>query len=419
MTSPSGTTPSGSSPPGSSAGDVQPATALPPAEVSDTVTPGMRIAAAWSWRFLVCVAALGLILYAVGYLSELTIPITIALLLCALLNPLRRLLVDRGWKNVWATVLVFVGGLVLVGSVIAVVVQQFVAGASGLVEQVSTGLDKVQTWLITGPLRLSQSQIDSAITSAKKAVVDNRQTLTSGALSTATSVGHLVTGLVLVLFILLFFLRDGAKIWTWMVDLTPRRARTRIHGAGLRAWTTLSGYVRATVLVAFVDAIGIGAGLFILRVPLALPLTAFVFLSSFIPIIGALLSGIICVLVALVAGGLVKALIVLAVVIAVQQLESHVLQPILLGRAVSLHPLAVALSLAAGVIIAGIVGALLAVPIAACLNAAGKYLAGRDPSPGTDEDKVDRHLDHDLAKKPDPAQVARAGTTRTAQRDPG
>jgi len=183
---------------------------------------------------------------------------------------------------------------------------------------------------------------------------------------------------VLVLFFLLFSLRDGAKIWTWVVGLAPRAARSRIRGAGDRAWSTLSGYVRATVLVAFVDSIGIGLGLFILQVPLALPLTAFVFLSSFIPIIGALLSGTVAVLVALVTGGFVKALIVLGVVIAVQQLESHVLQPVLMGRAVHLHPLAVALSIATGVIVAGIAGALLAVPIAACLNVTVKYLSGKD-----------------------------------------
>ena len=161
----------------------------------------------------------------------------------------------------------------------------------------------------------------------------------------------------------------------------------------------------ATVLVAFVDAIGIGLGLVILGVPLALPLTAFVFLASFIPIIGALVSGVVAVLVALVTVGLVKALIVLAVVIAVQQLESHVLQPVLMGRAVHVHPLAVALSIAAGVIIAGISGALLAVPIAACANAVVKSLAGKVGPPAANKDKVEQALDRDDAKKASPAIV--------------
>ncbi len=344
---------------------------------TDTVTPGMRIAAAWAWRTVVIAAAAALIFYVLSFMSELTIPVAVALLLSALLSPARRFLIGKGWKPGLASTVVFVGGLLLVVSLITVVIRQFVSGAGDLAEQVSAGLGKVQIWLVEGPLRLSQSQIDSAANSIKEAVLSNRDALTTGALSTAGSVGRILTGLVLVLFILFFFLRDGEKIWNWLVGLAPLRARPKIHGAADRAWATLAGYVRATVLVAFVDATGIGIGLFILGVPLAIPLIALVFLASFIPIIGALLSGTIAVLVALVTVGLAKALILLAVVIAVQQLEGHVLQPVLLGRAVSLHPLAVALSIAGGVIVGGIVGGLLSVPLAASLNAAVKYLAAK------------------------------------------
>jgi predicted PurR-regulated permease PerM len=236
------------------------------------------------------------------------------------------------------------------------------------------------------------------VTSIKQAVLDNREAVTSGAVTTATSVGRVVTGLVLVMFILFFFLRDGKKIWDWVVGLAPRRARAKLDGAANRAWWTLGGYVRATVLVAFVDAIGIGLGLVILGVPLAFPLIAFVFLASFIPIIGALLSGIVAVLVALVTVGLVKAIIVLIVVIAVQQLEAHVLQPVLMGRAVHVHPLAVALSITAGVIIAGISGALLAVPLVACANAAVKYLVGKEHSSADSKDQVEMALEKDTDK---------------------
>ena len=354
--------------------------------ITGSVTPGMRIAAAWSWRFLLVVAALAVVLYAVGYLSEVTIPIAIALLLNALLNPVRRFLVAKGWRPGLAATTVFLVGLLAVAGVIFVVVRQLISGAKDLADQVSTGIDQVQDWLVTGPLQLSPDQLTNALASVKQAAVDNQAALTSGAVSTATTAGHVLTGLVLVLFILFFFLRDGHRIWTWLVGLAPRKARTRIDGAAQKAWTTLAGYVRATVLVAFVDAAGIGIGLLVVGVPLAIPLTALVFLASFIPIVGALLSGVVAVLVALVTVGLVKAIIILAVVIAVQQLEGHVLQPVLLGRAVHLHPLAVALSIAGGVLTAGIVGALLAVPLMACLNAAVKHLAGRD----TETDGKDR-----------------------------
>ena len=344
----------------------------------DTVTPGMRIAAAWAWRFLVVVAALAVVYLGLSYVSEIAIPVTVALLLCALLNPAKRFLVDHGWKPGLAATGVFVGGVLVVAGVVTLVVEQFVAGAADLTDRVTAGVDSLQSWLVTGPFHVSQDQINSVAESAKQAVANNQETLTSGAVSTATSVGRVVTGLVLVMFILFFFLRDGKKIWDWLVGLAPRRARPQIHGAADRAWSTLGGYVKATVLVAFVDAIGIGIGLVILGVPLALPLTAFIFLAAFIPIIGAFLSGVVAVLVALVTLGWVKALIVLIIVVAVQHLEAHVQQPVLMGRAVHVHPLAVALSITAGVIIAGIAGALLAVPIAACLNAAVKYLTGHD-----------------------------------------
>ncbi|MET3807963.1 putative PurR-regulated permease PerM [Nakamurella sp. UYEF19] len=344
-------------------------------EDSSTVTTGMAIAASWAWRFLAVVAAVGVLLFMVGYLSEVTIPIAVALLLSALLTPVRQFLVDKGWRQGLASATVFVVGFVLVITLVTVVIRQFASGAKDLVSQAGGGLDKVQNWLVTGPLKLSQDQINSAVTSLKKVAVDNQGVLTTGAISTATSVAHIVTGLVLALFTLFFFLRDGRKIWTWMVGLMPLRARARVSEAADRSWATLTGYVRATVLVAAVDATGIGLGLLILGVPLAIPLTALVFLASFIPIIGALISGLVAVLVALVTVGLVKAIIVLAVVIAVQQLEGHVLQPVLLGRAVSLHPLAVVLAIASGVILLGVVGGLLAVPIAACANAAVKSLA--------------------------------------------
>lgn len=366
---------------------------VPAAQVTDSVTPGMRILAAWSWRLLVAVAAAAVLVYLLAYLSPITIPVTIALLLTALLQPVRRVLVDRGWKPGLAAAVVFVGGLLLVLGVVTLVVRQFVAGAPDLTDRVRAGIDEVRNWLITGPFQVSQERIDNALTSLREALANNRDALTSGALNTASSVGHVVTGTVLVLFILFFFLRDGRTIWNWLVGLAPQRARAKVHGAADRAWTTLGGYVRATVLVAFVDAVGIGLGLVILGVPLAVPLTALVFLASFVPIIGALLSGIAAVLVALVTVGPVKALIVLAVVIGVQQLESHVLQPILLGRAVSLHPLAVALAIASGVIVGGIVGALLAVPLAACVNAAVKFLSGKESSPDEGKDKVERRLD--------------------------
>lgn len=376
-------------------------TPAPDGDGRNTVTPGMRIASDWAWRYLAVVAALAITVYAVTYVSEVSIPIAVALLLCALLNPVKRFLIAKGWKRTLATITVFIAGLLLVVGLLTLVVRQFISGAPDLVKRVGGGLDKIRDWLVNGPLSLSESQVDSGVTSIKNFFTNNKDTLTSGAISGATTAGHVIAGLAIALFTLFFFLRDGEKIWAWLLRLAPKPARRRIDGAADQAWTTLGGYVRATVLVALVDAIGIGVVILIVGVPLAIPLAALVFLASFIPVIGATLSGAVAVLVALVANGPVPALIVLAGVIAVQQLEGHVLQPLLLGRAVHVHPLAVVLSIAAGVILAGITGALLAVPIAACLNAAIRYIArdAADPAESDRRDRVERRLEEDEAKR--------------------
>ena len=178
--------------------------------------------------------------------------------------------------------------------------------------------------------------------------------------------------------------KDGRQIWSWVVRLFPKDTRARADGAGLRAWHTLISYVRATLAVAFVDAVGIGVGAAVLGVPLALPLGVLVFLGSFVPIVGATVTGLVAVLVALVAKGPVTALLLLGVVLLVQQVEGHVLQPLLLGRAVKVHPLAVVLAIATGVLLAGIVGALVAVPIVAVANTVASYLTP-DGNPAPDE----------------------------------
>jgi predicted PurR-regulated permease PerM len=196
-------------------------------------------------------------------------------------------------------------------------------------------------------------------------------------LSVGSSAGHFLAGLLITLFVLVFFLLEGERIWRFLVGLLPRQARPAADGAGRRGWTSLVSYVRVQVLVAAVDAVGIGAGAAILGVPLALPLGILVFVASFIPVVGALVSGVVAVLLALVANGLVNAVIMLVIVVAVQQIESHVLQPLIMGRAVSLHPVAVILAVAAGSYIAGIPGALFAVPTLAVTNSAVRYIAAR------------------------------------------
>ena len=203
--------------------------------------------------------------------------------------------------------------------------------------------------------------------------------MTSGALSTAGTVTEIVTGALLALFTLIFLLLGGRNIWRFMTQIAPATARQRVSDAGAAGFHSLTGYVRATSVVALVDAVGIGTGLAIMGIPLALPLASLVFLGAFIPLVGAVLSGFVAVVVALLAKGFVYALITLGLIIAVMQLEAHVLQPLVMGRAVSIHPLAVVLGIAAGGVLAGVVGALLAVPTIAFINSAARVLLAPDP----------------------------------------
>jgi predicted PurR-regulated permease PerM len=346
---------------------------------------GLRIAAAWSWRLLVLAIALAGILWLIGKLQTVLIPLAIALLLSALLSPMANFL--RRWVKLprsLAAGLVLIAGIAAVAGTLTLVITQFVDGFADLSGKASTGLQKIQTWLQTGPLHLTNNQLDSALAAASKWLTDNREALTSSAVSTAAATVEVLALTFLVLFATFFFLRDGAQIWRFVILIVPGRVRIPVGRAGEASWKTLVAYVRATVLVAFIDAVGIGLLLAILKVKLALPLAALVFIGAFVPIVGATISGTVAILVALVDRGPLTALAVLIGVIAVQQLEGHVLQPIIMGRAVSIHPLAVIVAISAGVVLAGIIGALVAVPIVAVLNTGIRHLVQHRPSPPPD-----------------------------------
>jgi putative heme transporter len=345
-----------------------------------SVTLFVRKSAAWAWRLLVIGTAVVALLWVVKKLEVLVVPVALATLLAALLLPVVDFLDRRGAPRGGAVALVLLGGIAVVGGIMAFVVTQFVQGAPALVDQVSTSIKGVGDWLTHGPLHVNQDQIDHARKSAIEALQNNQEKLTSGALSTASTLTEIVTGALLVLFTLIFVLHGGRNIYGFVTKIFPEDVRDRVRDAGRAGFHSLIGYVRATFLVALVDAVGIGTGLAIMGVPLALPLASLVFLGAFIPLVGAVIAGFVAVVVALIAKGFVYALITLGLIIAVQQLEGHVLQPLVMGRAVSIHPLAIVLAIAGGGVLAGIVGALLAVPTVAFLNSAIRVLAARDPA---------------------------------------
>ncbi|TQR83103.1 AI-2E family transporter [Mycobacterium hodleri] len=350
-------------------------------EADASVHPIVRKTAAWSWRLLIILGALVAVIWVVSHLEVIVVPVLLATMVTAMLLPLVDFLDRLGLPRGAAVAAVIVGSIVVVGGLLTFVVSQFIQGAPALVDQVTLSITNARNSLNTGLLsHFSNDQIKSATDTAIEALKNNQSKLTSGALSTAGTITEIVTGALLMLFTLIFLLQGGRHIFAFVTKIFPTNVRPRVRDASRAGFHSLIGYVRATFLVAFVDAVGIGTGLAIMGIPLALPLASLVFLGAFIPLVGAVLTGGLAVVVALIAKGWVYALITFGLIIAVQQLEAHVLQPLVMGRAVSLHPLAVVLAITAGGVTAGIVGALLAVPIVAVVNSAMRVLLADDPA---------------------------------------
>lgn len=372
------------------------------------VPPALRGAADWSWRLLVVAAALTLFGYLVITFQTVVVSFVLALLVAVVLEPLAAFLRNRiGINRSVAALLTLVVALLALGGVLALAGRSIANGFGGLAEQIRQGIDQGLTWLSEGPLAIDQAQIDSVVDELGTRVQENAGTIAGGLLTATSTVTSFVTGGVIALFCLFFFLREGRSIWRWFVRLSPRAARVRINEAGIRAWVTLGSYVRTQAVVALVDAAGITLGALVLGVPFAVPIGVIVFLGSFVPIVGALLSGTVAVVVALVDQGFVDALIMLGIVLLVQQLEGNVLQPWLQSNALSLHPIAVVLAVTAGGGLAGVLGALLAVPIAAVVNTVFLYFSGhdklprlaRDPDrPGGPPGEVEVEIERSLAR---------------------
>jgi putative heme transporter len=270
-----------------------------------SVTPLVRKAAAWAWRLLVILAAAVALLWAVKRLELIFVPVALATILTALLLPAVDFLDRRGAPRGGAVALVLLSGVAVVGGILTFVISQFIEGAPALVEQVTHSIEGVGNWLTDGPLRISDQQIDQVRTAAVDALRNNQERLTTGALSTAGTVTEIVTGALLVLFTLIFLLHGGRNIFAFVTKIFPEPVRDRVRDAGRAGFRSLIGYVRATFLVALVDAAGIGTGLAIMGVPLALPLASLVFLGAFIPLVGAVIAGALAVVVALIAKGLI------------------------------------------------------------------------------------------------------------------
>jgi predicted PurR-regulated permease PerM len=357
------------------------------------------VAAAWAWRLIVVAVALAALVAMLRTISLVVVPIAVALLLSVLLWPAVRGLTNRTGLSRGVSALIMVIALItFVVGLLTLTGTQIAAGMVDMRASAEQGLGQITDWLRDGPLHVSGDQLQSYLKTLQNSLRENQSALTSGVLAAGTSAGHFLIGMLVSLIATFFFLAEGDKIWRFVVRMLPAPAQEPTYQASRRGWVSLGSYARTQVLVAGVDAVGIGLGALVLGLPFVVPLTLLVFLSSFIPIVGAIVSGAVAVLVALVVKGPVIALIMLGVVLLVQQLESHVLQPFLMGKAVALHPLAVIAAVAIGSYLLGIVGALFAVPFLAVLNSVIRYYYGQDQFPdlGTDPmpaATVDEHRD--------------------------
>ena len=343
------------------------------------VPPVLRRLAAWSWRLLVVLTAAGLLLYLLILLKVIVVPVILALFLATLLVPLVHALEARGWKHLPAVLAVFGGAVLLLVAIIAGFVPLISNELDTLRQRADEGVAEVQRWIASRPFGLSEADLNRYLEQARQRFTENSSGLTRGAVAGVTVVGEVLTGLILSLFLTFFFVKDSERFTRWILDFAGRQRTPHLREIGHRAATAVSGYLRGQATVGLIDAVFIGIGLAILGVPLVVPLAFLTFVAAFLPLVGAVVAGALAALVALVTKGVTTALIVVAITLLVQQLEGHLLAPLLLGRAVSLHPVVIILALAAGSILGGIIGAFLAVPIAAVVTAVGTYLRGDEP----------------------------------------
>lgn len=330
-------------------------------------------------QFLIIAATVWVVGQVLGRLAFVFVPIAVAILLAALFVPGVRFLREHGVPAPLAATGVLLLGLAALGGLVLLVVTSVIDGLPDLGARLGESVEKLRDWLATVGVR--PEQFDDMINQGRDWLSRNRAGLVSGVLGVLSTAGTVLAGLLLVLFLLIFFVFDGERLWRGVVRPLPRRSRTWVLEAGRRAFTDLTSYVRTTLVVALIDAVGIGLGLWITGVPLVLPLAGLVFLGAFVPVIGAFVTGIVAVLVALVTKGFVVALIVAGVVIAVQQLEGNVLEPLLMSHAVKIHPVAVILGIAIGAELAGVIGALLAVPVMTTVRSAARPLLTEDSPP--------------------------------------
>jgi predicted PurR-regulated permease PerM len=378
---PAGDVPDGARPRFPRHPDGAPATpSAAPRDPAGPLTPAwLRASSEWTWRLLLVGFGVVALLYALGFLRVVVLPVIVALLLTTLLLPPKRWLSDRGMGDALATSVTMLGALVLIGLLGTAIAPTIGGQIDDLRTGIEEGVREASGILAERPFNLSRADLDAQVDTALDRLRENSGTVTRGVTEGVVILGEVITGLIVVVLLTFFFLKDGPGMWSWLVGLFAGHHRRGADELGSRIFTTLSGYVRGIALVGLVDAVLIGIALLVIGVPLVVPLMILTFLGAFLPLVGAFLAGLAAVLIALVFNGLVAALLVLAAIVVVQQLEGHVLYPVLMSKTVHLHPAVIVLALAIGGIVAGIIGVFLAVPVAGVVSTVLSYVRDEPP----------------------------------------
>jgi predicted PurR-regulated permease PerM len=367
----------------------------------DPWTDGLGRVGVRSAQILLILTVVVVSVFALLQIRLLVIPVLIALILAAAIMPFVNLLKRRGLPASAATAVAFVALLAVLAGVTTVIVASIRSQWADLASQASSGLDELQSFLLNGPIPVDGEQIEQARAAIVEFAASSQ--VRSGAITGLSVITEFLAGASLMVVILFFFLKDGAAIWNFFLRPYTGAREAKLRRSGARTIQVLGDYVRGTAIVALVDTVAIGTALLVLGVPLAIPLAIIVFIGAFVPIVGATVAGILAALVALVANGPVVALIVVIVVIAVNQLEGNLLQPVVMGKSLQLHALVILLALTAGTILAGIIGAVLSVPLAAVIWAIVQVWTtdAREPEPAgsaaADDQADPADADPDLA----------------------
>jgi predicted PurR-regulated permease PerM len=346
----------------------------------DAAMPGWyRTAGAASWRFLAIAGAVAVVVYALVHLRVIVIPMIVAVLASTLLLPIVTWLKRHGVPDGLAAALAMLAAALALAAVATAVAPSLGGQLGDLRSQAEDGVRQATDQLARSPFNLSEREIRDRVDQGLQTLRKNSGPLARGLSSGAILLGELLTGLIVTVLLTFFLLKDGAAMWAWVLRLVGRRSRDDTDEVGNRVYTALAGYVRGIAMVGLVDAVLIAIALLIIGVPLVVPLAIITFFAAFVPLIGAFVAGLLAVLIALVSGGLLDAALVLGAIVLVQQIEGHLLYPLLMSRAVHLHPAVIVVALGAGGILAGIIGVFLAVPVAGVISVVLQYAQDRPP----------------------------------------